>query len=75
MLLPNYSLPNGIMVRMFTNGLGNQSSIPGYVIPKTLKMVLDASLLNTQHYEVSIKGEQNNQWKGAAPSPTLRCSS
>ena len=32
-------------------------SIPGRVIPKTLKMVLDASLLNTQQYKVRIKGE------------------
>ena len=30
--------------------------IPGRVIPKTQKMVLDAALLNTQHYKV-IKGE------------------
>ena len=32
-------------------------SISGRVIPKTLKMVLDASLLNTHHYEVWIKGK------------------
>ena len=31
------------------------SSIPGPVIPKTQKMVLDAALLNTQHYRVRIK--------------------
>ena len=30
---------------------------PDRVIPKTLKMVLDASLLNTQHYKVRIKGK------------------
>ena len=30
-------------------------SIPGRVIPKTQKIVLDASLLNTQHYKVPIK--------------------
>ena len=33
--------------RMFANGPGNQGSIPGRVIPKTQKMVLDAALLNT----------------------------
>ena len=33
----------------FANGPGDLGSIPGRVIPKTLKMVLDASLLNTQH--------------------------
>ena len=32
------------------NGPGNLGSIPGRVIPKTLKMVLDTSLLNTQQY-------------------------
>ena len=36
---------------------GDMSSIPGRVIPKTLKMVLDASLLNTQQYKVRIKGK------------------
>ena len=30
-------------------------SIPGRVIPKTLKMVLDTSLLNTTQYKVRIK--------------------
>ena len=43
------------MVRVFANGLGDLGSIPGGVIPKTLKMVLDTSLLNTQHYKVRIK--------------------
>ena len=28
---------------------------PGQVIPKTQKMVLDATLLNTQYYKVRIK--------------------
>ena len=32
-------------------------SIPGRVIPKTQKMVLDAALLNTQYYKVGIKGK------------------
>ena len=42
---------------MFVNGLGVEGSIPGRVIPKTLKMVLDTSLLNTQQYKVHIKGK------------------
>ena len=29
--------------------------IPGRVIPKTQKIVLDATLLNTQYYKVGIK--------------------
>ena len=40
------------MVRVFANGPGDPGSIPGRVIPKTLKMVLDATLLKTQHYKV-----------------------
>ena len=34
--------------RVFANDPGDLGSIPGHVIPKTLKMVLDTSLLNTQ---------------------------
>ena len=47
----------GMMVRVFANGPGDLGLIPGRVIPKTQKMVLDASLLNTQHYKVRIKGK------------------
>ena len=36
------------MVRVFVNGPGDLGSIPGQVIRKTQKIVLDASLLNTQ---------------------------
>ena len=36
---------------------GDLVSIPGCVIPKTLKMVLDTSLLNTQQCNVRIKGK------------------
>ena len=36
------------MSRVFTNGPGDQGSILGRVIPKIQKMVLDASLFNTQ---------------------------
>ena len=49
--------------------------IPGRVIPKTQKMVLDASLLSTQHYKVRIKGKVEQSRKGVAPSPTHWCSS
>ena len=42
---------------------------PGRVIPKTLKMVLDTTLLNTQHYKVRFKGkvEQSWEWSSALP--------
>ena len=42
---------------MFANGLEDLGSIPGHVIPNILKIVLDTSLLNTQHYKVRIKGK------------------
>ena len=45
------------MVRVFINGPGGQGLIPGRIIPKSQKMVLDASLLNTQYYKVAIKGK------------------
>ena len=48
---------------------------PGRVIPKTQKMVLDVSLLNTQHYKVRIKGKVEKPREGVAPSPTPWCSS
>ena len=60
---------------MFANGPGDLGSIPGRVIPKTQKMVLDASLLSTQHYKVRIKGKVEQSRKGVAPSPTHWCSS
>ena len=47
----------GLMGRVFTNGMGDWGSILVQVIPKTQKMVLGASLLNTQHYMVGIKGK------------------
>ena len=55
-----YSIFNrliGIVGRVFANGPGDLGSIPGRVIPKTLKMVLDTSLLNIQQYMVRIKGK------------------
>ena len=64
-----------LVVRVFANGLGDLGSIPGRVIPKTQKMVLDASLLNTQHYKVRIKGKVKQSREGVAPSPTPWCSS
>ena len=59
----------GLAVRIFANGPRDLSSIPGQVIPKTQKMVLDASLLNTQHCKVQIKGkvEQSRERSSALP--------
>ena len=41
----------------FANGSRDLGSVPGRVIPKTQKMVLGASLLNTQHNKIRIKGK------------------
>ena len=57
------------MVRIFANGPGDLGSILGRVIPKTQKMVFDASLINTQYYKVRIKGkvEQSRERSSALP--------
>ena len=47
----------GLVGRVFANGPEDLGSIPGRVIPKTLKMVLDTTLLNTQQYKVRIKAK------------------
>ena len=59
----------GLAVRVFANGPGDLGSIPGRVIPKTQKMVLDASLLNTQHYKVRIKGKVEQSKEGSSALP------
>ena len=57
------------MDSVFANGPEDQGSVPGRVVPKTLKMVLDTSLLNTQYYKVPIKSkeEQSWEWKSVLP--------
>ena len=42
---------------MLANGLRDRGSIADWVKPKIKKMVLDAALLNTQHYKVWIKSK------------------
>ena len=46
-----------------------------YNIPKTLKMVLDTTLLNTQHYKVRFKGKVEQSWEWSSALPTPWCSS
>ena len=69
------------MVRVFAIDLGDQGSIPGRVVPKVVetlekkkkkkkkKKKNDASLLNTQHYEVQIK--QLRKMCSALPNTSL----
>ena len=61
----------GLVSRVFANGPGDQGSIPGRVIPKTLKMVLDTSLLNTQQYKVGIKGKVEQSWERGNALPSV----
>ena len=63
------------MSRVFTNDLGNWVSIPGLVISKTQKLVLDDTLLNTQYYKVRIKGKVEQSREGSSVPLTPRCSS
>ena len=64
----------GPVGRVFANGPGDLGSIPGRVIPKTLKMVLDTSLLNTQQYKVHIKGKVEQSRVRSSALPTPQCS-
>ena len=47
----------GTIGSVFVNGPGDHGSISGWVISKTLEMVLDASLLNTKNYKIWIKSK------------------
>ena len=47
----------GLVSIVFTNGPDDLGPIPGRVLPKALKMVLDTSLLNTQQYKIRIEGK------------------
>ena len=59
----------GIVGTVFANGPVDLGSIPGRVIRKTLKMVLDTTLLNTQQYKVHINGkvEESRARRSALP--------
>ena len=57
-LFPFIYIVNIVLVgRVFTCGQEDRGSVPGRVIPKTQKMVLDATSLCTQNYKVGIKGK------------------
>ena len=64
---------HGLVGREFVSGPGDLGSIPGRVIPKTLKMVLDTSLLNSQQYKVRIMGkvEQSRERSSALPYTSM----
>ena len=53
----------GLVGRVFTDIPGVMGSIPGRLIPKILKMLLDVSLLNTQQYKARIKDKVEQSWE------------
>ena len=59
----------GLVGRVLANGPGDLGSIPGCVIPKTLKIVFDMSLLNLQQYKVCIKGKVERSWERSSTFP------
>ena len=63
----------GLVGRVFSKGPGGLGSILGRNIPKTLKMELGASLLNTQQYKVYVKGkvEQLRERCSALPDTSV----
>ena len=50
------------MSRVFANGARDRGSIPGRVIPKTKKMVLDTSLVR-----IKVLMGQSREWSSALP--------
>ena len=65
-------LPHRNLKMYGLNVLGDRGSIPGRVIPKTEKMVLDPSLIIDT--DLAYKGKWSNPGKRVAP-PTSQCSS
>ena len=59
----------GLLGRVFVNGPGERGSILDRVISRTLKMALDISKRNTQHYKVRIKSkvEQSKERNSTLP--------
>ena len=51
---------------------GDMGSIPGCVIPKTLKMVLNTFMHNTQQYKLRIKGKvEQSRERSNAPNTSV----
>ena len=59
----------GLVGRVLANDPEDLGSIPGRILPKTFKMGLDTSLLNTQQFKVRIKDkvEQSRERSSALP--------
>ena len=51
------------MIRVFANAPGDRGSIPGRIVAKTQKIVLDAALPSIQQYKVRAKGKVEQSWE------------
>ena len=68
----NWVVWNRTVFLVFAIDPGDGVHTKGQVIPKTQKMVLDAGLLNTQHYKLRIKGQvEESRERNSALSYTL----
>ena len=65
----------GLVGRVFANGPEDLGSIPGRVIPKTLKWYLIPPRLTLSHIRYVSRVKWSNLRKEVAPFPTSRCSS
>ena len=65
----------GLVDWVFANGPGDLGSIPGRVIPKTLKWYLIPPCLTLSNMRYVSRVKWSNPGKGVASSPTPRCSS
>ena len=65
----NYEIKVLVSLLVFANDPGDLGSKQGRVISKTQKMVLDASLLNSQHYKVRIEGQVEQSREGFCVLP------
>ena len=59
----------GLMCKVLANRSGDLGLTLGQVIPKTQKMILDATLLNLMNYKVLIKGKVEQSWERSSALP------
>ena len=65
----------GLMSRVFANGPGDQSSIPGWVLQKTQRWYLVWPCLTLRIIRYGSRVKWSNPGNGVVPSPTPWCSS
>ena len=63
----------GQEVGVFTNDPGDRGPISGRIIPKTQKMVSDASFPNTQLYKLRVKGKVEQSRERSSTFPLHLC--